>query len=45
MAAWKETHNYKIWQSKEHSGMDSVGCGHPFAGQLSVSDMKLRFAQ
>jgi hypothetical protein len=45
MAAWKATHNYKIWVSAEHTGIWDVNPGHPFAGQLSVADMKLRLAQ
>ncbi|KAF5307941.1 hypothetical protein FQR65_LT06508 [Abscondita terminalis] len=44
MAALKETHNYKMWKSNAHVGLDGISCGHPFAGQLSVSDMKLRLA-
>ncbi|XP_050304627.1 late secretory pathway protein AVL9 homolog [Anthonomus grandis grandis] len=44
VSAWKETHNYKIWLSGNHAGILDVHPGHPFAGQLSVADMKLRFA-
>lgn len=45
MAAWKSTHNYKMWVSGEHTGIWDLNPGHPFAGQLSVADMKLRLAQ
>jgi hypothetical protein len=45
VAAWKETHNYKIWAGKEFEGISNVPTGHPFAGQLSMADMKLRLAQ
>jgi hypothetical protein len=44
MAAWKSTHNYKMWVSGEHTGIWDLNPGHPFAGQLSVADMKLRLA-
>lgn len=43
--AWKDTNNYKVWFSGP--GRDAVleiNPGHPFAGQLSVADMKLRFS-
>lgn len=45
MSAWRETHNYKIWFSGMRSGILEVNPGHPFAGQLSVADMKLRLSQ
>jgi hypothetical protein len=45
VAAWKATHNYKMWVSGEHMGIWELNPGHPFAGQLSVADMKLRLAQ
>ncbi|XP_063233303.1 late secretory pathway protein AVL9 homolog [Bacillus rossius redtenbacheri] len=44
MAAWKATHNYKMWASAEHGGIWDLNPGHPFAGQLSVQDMKLRLS-
>lgn len=44
MTALKETHNFKMWQSKDYNGLENIAPGHPFAGQLSVSDMKLRIA-
>lgn len=44
VTAWRETHNYKMWLSGINPGILDVSAGHPFAGQLSVSDMKLRFA-
>lgn len=40
MAAWKQTKNYKIWKNGNHNAMN--GLVHPFHGQYSVSDMKLR---
>lgn len=45
MPAWRETHNYKIWLSSAKPGILEVNPGHPFAGQLSVADMKLRLSQ
>lgn len=44
MSAWKDTHNYKMWVSSDHAAIWDVNPGHPFAGQLSVSDMKLRLS-
>ncbi|KFM58158.1 Late secretory pathway protein AVL9-like protein, partial [Stegodyphus mimosarum] len=42
--AWKSTHNYKMWSSSSHLGILEVNPGHPFQGQLSMSDMKLKFS-
>ncbi|CAH1115417.1 unnamed protein product [Psylliodes chrysocephalus] len=44
VSAWRDTHNYKIWLSGVNPGILDVHPAHPFAGQLSVADMKLRFA-
>lgn len=44
MTAWKATHNYKMWSSSSHLGVLEVNPGHPFQGQLSMSDMKLKFS-
>nr|CAD7200170.1 unnamed protein product [Timema douglasi] len=44
MSAWKSTHNYKTWVTGEHAGIWDLNPGHPFAGQLSVADMKLRLS-
>lgn len=43
--AWKGTNNYKTWLSGDHSGIWDLNPGHPYAGSLSVADMKLRFSQ
>jgi late secretory pathway protein AVL9 homolog len=43
--AWKDTHNYKIWSSGLKSGIFQVNPGHPFTGQLSMADMKLKLTQ
>ncbi|XP_033103188.1 late secretory pathway protein AVL9 homolog [Anneissia japonica] len=40
--AWRKTHNYQIWRSKTHSGINSQLAGHPCKGQLGVADMKIR---
>lgn len=45
VSAWKDTHNYKMWNSQDSPGILEINPGHPFAGQLSVSDMKLRLSQ
>ncbi|XP_028143880.1 late secretory pathway protein AVL9 homolog [Diabrotica virgifera virgifera] len=44
ITAWRDSHNYKIWLSGINPGILDVHPGHPFAGQLSVADMKLRFS-
>lgn len=49
VSAWKMTSGYKDWVNANHHGQDcqwdTVSSGHPFAGNLSVSDMKLKIAQ
>ncbi|KAG7209136.1 hypothetical protein KM043_015280 [Ampulex compressa] len=44
MAAWRSTNNYKMWNNSNKPEIDNVEVGHPFAGQLSVQDMKLRLS-
>ncbi|KOC69142.1 Late secretory pathway protein AVL9 like protein [Habropoda laboriosa] len=44
MAAWRSTNNYKIWSSSSKPEINNMEPGHPFAGQLSVQDMKLRLS-
>ncbi|XP_012273117.1 late secretory pathway protein AVL9 homolog isoform X2 [Orussus abietinus] len=44
MTAWRNTNNYKSWESLSKTEINSVEPGHPFAGQLSVQDMKLRLS-
>ncbi|XP_029031902.1 late secretory pathway protein AVL9 homolog [Osmia bicornis bicornis] len=44
MAAWRATNNYKIWSSINKPEINNIDPGHPFAGQLSVQDMKLRLS-
>ncbi|XP_015915620.1 late secretory pathway protein AVL9 homolog isoform X2 [Parasteatoda tepidariorum] len=44
MNAWKSTHNYKIWNASNHLGILELNPGHPFQGQLSMADMKLKFS-
>uniref|UniRef100_A0A3P8PPA1 UDENN domain-containing protein n=1 Tax=Astatotilapia calliptera TaxID=8154 RepID=A0A3P8PPA1_ASTCA len=45
VTAWKITHNYRVWYSNKHPGMTAVTPGHPFQGQYSVADVKLRLSQ
>lgn len=45
ISAWKDTYNYKMWNCSDSPTILEINPGHPFAGQLSVSDMKLRFSQ
>ncbi|XP_076756647.1 late secretory pathway protein AVL9 homolog [Xylocopa sonorina] len=44
MTAWRSTNNYKIWCNSNKPEINNVEPGHPFAGQLSVQDMKLRLS-
>jgi len=45
VTAWKCTSNYQEWLCSDHNGILELNPGHPFAGQLSVADMKLRLSQ
>ncbi|XP_015237664.1 PREDICTED: late secretory pathway protein AVL9 homolog [Cyprinodon variegatus] len=44
VGAWKNTHNFRIWFSNKHPGMTTITPGHPFQGQYSVADVKLRLS-
>ncbi|XP_040921602.1 late secretory pathway protein AVL9 homolog [Toxotes jaculatrix] len=44
IAAWKITHNYRVWFSNKHPAMAAITPGHPFQGQYSVADVKLRLS-
>ncbi|XP_062481485.1 late secretory pathway protein AVL9 homolog isoform X1 [Pezoporus occidentalis] len=44
VAAWKNTHNYRVWNSNKHPALAEVNSSHPFQGQYSVSDVKLRLS-
>ncbi|KAK2517478.1 Avl9 [Columba guinea] len=44
VAAWKNTHNYRVWNSNKHPAIAEVNSSHPFQGQYSVSDVKLRLS-
>lgn len=44
ITAWKMTHNYRVWISNKHPGMTHITAGHPFQGQYSVADVKLRLS-
>lgn len=45
MCAWRSTNNYKMWNDLNNMEIKCIESGHPFAGQLSVQDMKLRLSQ
>lgn len=49
LSAFKATEAYQDWVVTAERGVDdlftNMPAGHPFAGQLSVTDMKLRLAQ
>ncbi|VVC24814.1 Hypothetical protein CINCED_3A021565 [Cinara cedri] len=44
ITAWQQTKNYQIWLNREHQAIMALEPCHPFAGQLSVADMKLRIS-
>lgn len=44
VATWKITHNYRVWYSNKHPAMAAITPGHPFQGQYSVADVKLRLS-
>ncbi|XP_044031777.1 late secretory pathway protein AVL9 homolog isoform X1 [Siniperca chuatsi] len=44
VAAWKITHNFRVWYGNKHPAMAAITPGHPFQGQYSVADVKLRLS-
>ncbi|KAG2458138.1 late secretory pathway protein AVL9 homolog [Polypterus senegalus] len=44
VTAWKITHNYRVWHSNKHPAFSDINPGHPFQGQYSVADVKLRLS-
>lgn len=40
--AWSKTNNFNVWNIRDHSKMGEKFAGHPFNGQISMADMKLR---
>ncbi|XP_064613767.1 late secretory pathway protein AVL9 homolog [Liolophura sinensis] len=40
---WKMTHNYRVWHSCPHPGINQAQPGHPCQGNLSVNDIRVRF--
>uniref|UniRef100_A0AAY4A1J7 UDENN domain-containing protein n=1 Tax=Denticeps clupeoides TaxID=299321 RepID=A0AAY4A1J7_9TELE len=44
VSAWRNTHNFRVWFTNKHPAMTEITAGHPFQGQYSVADVKLRFA-
>ncbi|KAI5619683.1 late secretory pathway protein AVL9-like isoform 2, partial [Silurus asotus] len=44
ISAWRNTHNYRVWCSSQHPAFAQITPGHPFQGQYSVADVKLRFS-
>lgn len=45
ITAWQQTKNYQVWLNQEHSAIMGLEPCHPFAGQSSLADMKLRISQ
>ncbi|KAM4028056.1 late secretory pathway protein AVL9 homolog [Anomaloglossus baeobatrachus] len=44
ISVWKITHNYRVWNSNKHPALAEVNPCHPFQGNYSVSDVKLRLS-
>ncbi|KAG8572447.1 hypothetical protein GDO81_012047 [Engystomops pustulosus] len=44
IAMWKITHNYRVWNSNKHPALAEVHPSHPFQGNYSVTDVKLRLS-
>ncbi|KAG8442729.1 hypothetical protein GDO86_011506 [Hymenochirus boettgeri] len=44
VAAWKITHNYRVWNSNKHPALAELNPSHPFQGHYSVADVKLRLS-
>ncbi|XP_073406043.1 late secretory pathway protein AVL9 homolog isoform X2 [Dendrobates tinctorius] len=44
ISMWKITHNYRVWNSNKHPALSEVNPCHPFQGNYSVSDVKLRLS-
>ncbi|XP_059501753.1 late secretory pathway protein AVL9 homolog isoform X2 [Stegostoma tigrinum] len=44
VSAWKNTHNFRVWNSNKHPAVTEINPGHPFQGQYNVSDVKLRLS-
>uniref|UniRef100_A0AAZ3RZN0 UDENN domain-containing protein n=1 Tax=Oncorhynchus tshawytscha TaxID=74940 RepID=A0AAZ3RZN0_ONCTS len=44
ISAWRITRNYRVWFINKHPAMAEITPGHPFQGQYSAADLKLRFS-
>ncbi|XP_038666351.1 late secretory pathway protein AVL9 homolog isoform X5 [Scyliorhinus canicula] len=44
ITAWKNTHNFRVWNSNKHPAVTELNPGHPFQGQYNVLDVKLRLS-
>ncbi|XP_069110409.1 late secretory pathway protein AVL9 homolog [Argopecten irradians] len=42
--AFKTTHSYRVWTSTKHEGMQNIALGHPYHGNLGVSDIRMRLS-
>jgi len=45
ISAWQKTKNYQIWLKQEYPAIMNLEPCHPFTGQSSLADMKLRISQ
>lgn len=50
LTAWQNTHHWKLWngyvnaEERDTPGIYALSPGHPFDGNISMSDMKLRIS-
>ncbi|KAH9505165.1 late secretory pathway protein avl9 [Bulinus truncatus] len=43
LTAWKTTHNFRFWNDVDHPAIRELSPGHPFQGNLSMADVRVRF--
>ncbi|CAL1530920.1 unnamed protein product [Lymnaea stagnalis] len=43
LTAWKTTHNFRFWVDTDHIAIKEFPPGHPFQGNLSMADVRVRF--
>lgn len=40
--AWCQSNNFRRWDRTDHPGMENFHKGHPFQGDITISDLRLR---
>ncbi|XP_005106698.1 late secretory pathway protein AVL9 homolog [Aplysia californica] len=43
ISAWKTTHNFHTWFESDHPAIKVFPPGHPFQGNLNMTDVRMRF--